>query len=313
MTIITREELYRLLCAAPKEQVARQLGVSGTYLGRVCTALDVPRPPPGWWNKRRAGVAPPLPPLPPARTGHPVQWSRKGCGTAPIAQFHRRHRLWALPRACGMHPLSVYAVEIFGSAKPAPGGSVLITRARFAIDMTITAEAVDRAIASVNALFMALERQGHAVEIAAGRAFIRPPMDGREGPLAHLSETGRPAWAPLWPTIATISQVPIGLAVLEIHEAVEMQYAGHGTFERPPQSNDRRAPATVGITWREKRWSPTGRLKLVAYSPVHSVPWRREWRLTSPEDDEAEIDGLVRDLEEAASALACELAPLVAR
>lgn len=305
--MITREELYRLVWSVPKSKAARHLGVSDVYLGRVCTALDVPRPPRGWWAKRSAGRAPKPPPLPPARLGHPLRWSRRGVDAPSIALFYRRPRLVISARECGMHPLAAYALEAFGAGKTKPGGTILVTRANNAIDMTTSPETLSRAVAAANALFLGLERHGHPVEVAQERMFIRPPIAFRHGSPEYGDRAAGPDWSPLWPTIATIGGVSIGLAILEIHEPVEMQYAGEGKFVRPERTGRRRRGAVVGITWKEKRWAPTGRLKLVAYSPLHSTPWRQEWRLSLPEEDQAEIDRLVGGLEQAASALSSEL------
>jgi len=41
---ITREALYDLVWAEPMLKVAARFGVSSSYMARVCTALNVPRP-----------------------------------------------------------------------------------------------------------------------------------------------------------------------------------------------------------------------------------------------------------------------------
>lgn len=40
-------------------KVAEQFGVSGSYLTRVCTTLNVPRSERGYWAKLAVGKAPP--------------------------------------------------------------------------------------------------------------------------------------------------------------------------------------------------------------------------------------------------------------
>ncbi len=54
---LTREELHRLVWSTPMIKVAIELGVSGSYLARVCTALGVPRPERGYWAKVAVGGA----------------------------------------------------------------------------------------------------------------------------------------------------------------------------------------------------------------------------------------------------------------
>ena len=72
---VTREELYEEVWSIPISHLAAEYGVSGSYLARVCTALAVPRPPAGYWQKKAVGKAAPRPPLPPAKPGDQLVWS----------------------------------------------------------------------------------------------------------------------------------------------------------------------------------------------------------------------------------------------
>lgn len=71
---MTREELYARAWATPMSKLAQELGVSGSYLARVCARLDVPRPPRGYWAKRAVGRAPAITPLPDIGPGEPDAW-----------------------------------------------------------------------------------------------------------------------------------------------------------------------------------------------------------------------------------------------
>jgi hypothetical protein len=42
--MITREQLYELVWSKPMTKVAEELQVSGSYMARVCSVLNVPRP-----------------------------------------------------------------------------------------------------------------------------------------------------------------------------------------------------------------------------------------------------------------------------
>ena len=57
--MISREELYKLVWSKPMTKVGEDLGVSGSYMTRVCTLLNVPRPGLGYWAKLAVGKAPP--------------------------------------------------------------------------------------------------------------------------------------------------------------------------------------------------------------------------------------------------------------
>ncbi len=54
----TREELFLLVWERPTRDVARELGISDVALGKRCKKLQVPKPPPGYWAKVKAGKRP---------------------------------------------------------------------------------------------------------------------------------------------------------------------------------------------------------------------------------------------------------------
>jgi len=73
---ITREALYGLVWSEPMLNVALKFGVSSSYMARVCTALNVPRPSLGYWSKVAYGQTPPKSVLPQARTGDQLIWMK---------------------------------------------------------------------------------------------------------------------------------------------------------------------------------------------------------------------------------------------
>ena len=77
-TPLTREALYALVWSEPMLKGSVWYGVSSSYMARVCTLLNVPRPEPGYWAKLAVGKAPPIPPLPDPRPGDELVWSRDG-------------------------------------------------------------------------------------------------------------------------------------------------------------------------------------------------------------------------------------------
>lgn len=76
--MVAREELYHLVWSEPMIKVAARFGVSGTYLARVCTMLNVPRPPRGYWPKLAVGKAPSIETLPDSLPGDQLNWNEKG-------------------------------------------------------------------------------------------------------------------------------------------------------------------------------------------------------------------------------------------
>lgn len=62
--LFEREILYRELWEYPAVEVAKSYGVSDVLIGKICKKLNVPKPPPGYWAKKKAGQEPEMIPLP---------------------------------------------------------------------------------------------------------------------------------------------------------------------------------------------------------------------------------------------------------
>jgi len=56
-TPVSREQLYKEVWAEPMTTVALRYKVSSSFLARVCTWLNVPRPERGYWAKLAVGKA----------------------------------------------------------------------------------------------------------------------------------------------------------------------------------------------------------------------------------------------------------------
>lgn len=300
MPSVSREQLYQLVWSIPGMHAARRLHVSDSYMARICTALDVPRPPRGWWARKRAGQTPIRPPLPTPRPGRPLTWSKEAW-RGSLKVYYRRRDIWRAPEG-GLHPLVALATEIFGAANLESAGPLLVTRANNAIDIAATAGSLDDALAFANALFSAMETRGHSVTVASRRRFVRPQIDLWDRPPVHCTNRTPPKCAPRWPTVATLRDRPAGLAIVETFRETHMQYLGDGHFAPVPPKSRQGARPVFGITWDEWRPEPTGRLKLVAYSPFHPPAWMREWQISSVPKHEREIEVILDWLEETTAA-----------
>jgi hypothetical protein len=63
---LSREDLHGLVWQAPLNKLGPQLGTDGPGLAALCRRRRVPTPPPGYWQKKEVGRAPPTTPLPPS-------------------------------------------------------------------------------------------------------------------------------------------------------------------------------------------------------------------------------------------------------
>jgi hypothetical protein len=46
---LTRKELFDLVWAKPRTEIAKQFEISAVRLGKVCREMNVPAPPRGYW------------------------------------------------------------------------------------------------------------------------------------------------------------------------------------------------------------------------------------------------------------------------
>lgn len=52
---ISRQELYELVWKSPMSRIAKEFGVSGAGLAKICDSYGIPRPPVGYWVKKANG------------------------------------------------------------------------------------------------------------------------------------------------------------------------------------------------------------------------------------------------------------------
>jgi hypothetical protein len=142
---MTREELYQLVWSKPMIHAAAEFAVSGSYLARVCALLCVPRPERGYWARLAVGHAMPLVPLPAAKLGHPLEWSKEtGFGpsagqppSVPHHTFKQFKRLATKVAVSATHRLIAGARKDFENSRPVDffwvkyGDSIVSARARW--------------------------------------------------------------------------------------------------------------------------------------------------------------------------------------
>ncbi|MFS2180070.1 hypothetical protein ACCC98_29650 [Rhizobium pisi] len=308
--MISRKELYDLVWAMKGVDAAARLGISDSYLGRVCGAMVVPRPPPGYWRKLEVGQVPPIPPLPEPAPGKPRAWKRKT--PTEFARPPRERPKQGPPTAVQardnktLHPLVLAAAPRFRSARTGPDGQYLKPRDKLLVDIAASPDGLDKAMRFASALFYRLADAGHRVLIATGAdIFIRIDIDraGEERNRRDPMDSALP-WAPLRPTVVYVRGVPLGLSVVEASETRNLYYVGGGRFIPAAEF---REEDHVGHTWETRRRVPSGRLKLTAYSPFHGVPWQRRW-IEGPKSPLGNrLDEIVDGLESGAADLAIML------
>jgi hypothetical protein len=305
---LTRDSLYALVWSEPMLKVGARFGVSSSYMARICTLLNVPRPERGYWAKLAVGKAPKKPPLPEPKPGDHLVWSRDGSSIrVPKALPRppaRRTRAVRMPSLLNdQHSLLQGAIAHFEAGRLSYEGKYLKPTKKLLIDLAVTKPSLDKTLTFANQLFLSLEDSGHRVLIAPNdEHFRRAEVDEREKPGKGYHHNN--LWSPCRETVVYVGTLAIGLTIIEMSEEVEVRHV-NGEYVRvedyvPPK----RSRYAVDHTWTSRMNLPTGRLCLQAYSPYPRAKWVHQWRETQDRDLGSQIKAIVKGLEQAAIQIA---------
>lgn len=305
--MVSRDELYRLVWSEPMIRIAERFQVSGSYLARVCTLLNVPRPERGYWAKLAVGKAPSRPPLPAPQPGDPLHWSNEGECTVvpkPQASAHRKAEKKVRIARNQIHGLIRGAKSHFESGRPVEEGAYLKPYKKLLVDVTASKAGLDKALDLANDLFNALHSVGHRVVLAPADAKLgRDRIDERETatkPREYWQHSG--PWSPYRPTVVYVGTVAIGLSIVEMSEDVTLRYV-NGKYIRESDYVAPRSRYHADHSWTTSRELPSGRMRIVAYSPYGRVSWSTQWQ----ESRSASLRSQIRTIVQAVEAAAIEL------
>lgn len=301
---ITREALYEQVWSTPIMHLAEKFGVSGSYLARVCTALNVPRPPVGYWQKKAVGKDRPRPDLPAALPGDPSSWT-KDKALPPVLQRavpakSARTSKTKVARS-GRHPMLIGVEVHYRKTRTNHENEFLKPYKQLLPDIVATKNSLEQAIAHANRLYNALEKNGHRVMIAsASKDMRRIAIDEREVKQKDR-QYGRYSfgtfWTPYRPTITYVGDVPVGLALTEMTERVTMRYSNGGYVRVTDKPRKHVRSWASDHTWTTEQDIPSGRFKLVAYSPLSGVDWTETWQETKEHRFSALVPTIIEKLE----------------
>lgn len=321
---ITREQLYELVWATPMLRIGKMFGVSSSYMARVCTELRVPRPGLGYWTQYEMGRAPQRPALPPPEPGDITEWkpglsvgntqrvARKQvtAAAAPTMQTPGAQRTrspstkLALPT---VHLLLKDVKPLFLKSREKSTG-LLHPFKRMLVDIISSPTLLDDALATANALFIALTKNGYRVMLAPGHLQMRrADISVRED--QEPNRCYQAPWSPDRPTVLFIDEVAIGLTLYEVLENVETLYVNGTYIPLRDLTEQQRHKFTGPRHWTSTEYRPSGRLALKAYCPSsHRVTWMKQWKESKP----GELRTLIPKVVDALEASVPELTRLLA-
>ncbi|MGC4409955.1 MULTISPECIES: hypothetical protein [Rhizobium] len=144
-------------------------------------------------------------------------------------------------------------------------------------DIVASESALPRALAIANQVYLALDDAGCKLRIAAAEDGLhRIDIDERETERKDRKygryQSGY-IWGPDRPTVFQLDSVPIGIAVTEMTERVSMRYFA-GKYHRTESKVIKSAKAWQLVhSYTHLQDVPSGRFKIVAYSPKRGVEW----------------------------------------
>lgn len=304
--MVSREELYELVWSIPMVKVAEKFSVSGSYMGRVCSVLNVPRPERGYWAKLEVGKAPARPALPEALPGGQLFWAQEGDPPALRVRAVTATSAPAQPRArrvvAGIHGLIQGAKQHYERGYKVEEGQLLRPYKRQLVDVTASATGLDKALAFANDLFNALESAGHRVCFASSNEqSYRPYIDEHEKTLKSKSQeypyNNSHLWRPSSPTVVYVGNIPFGLVVIEMTEAVLMRYVNGKYIRESEYKPPKTSRAYADHTWTTTNDIPCGRLRLVVYSPQRDISWSLSFQETTERALTQDIAKIVESIE----------------
>jgi hypothetical protein len=307
--VVSREELFALVWAEPMLKVAKQFGVSSSYMARVCTSMNVPRPQRGYWARLAVGRTVRKPALPAARAGDVLSWGRgadlknapRSVPKAPAIESVPTRK--SIRKHSGQHPLVYGAKALFEAGRLSRSSGYLKPNKKLLVDLNVSKTGLERALSFADALFWHFEDCGHRVVIAPEHEhFRRAAVDQHEVPKPKRDHYGyeySELWKPGRPTIVYIGSLAIGLTIIELSELAAAKYV-NGRYERleiPVECG--KASGSYGWPYTTNDF-PTNRLCLQVYSPYPIADWTNQWREAKGEDLRKRIPGIIKELTEAA-------------
>jgi hypothetical protein len=139
---------------------------------------------------------------------------------------------------------------------------------------------------------------GHRVVLASADAnFRRGQIDERETAAKPRNywEDNR-LWPPYRPTVVYIGTVGVGLSIVEMSENVTLRYV-NGKYVREDDYVPPRERYHVDHNWTTNRELPSGRMRIVCYSPYQRVSWSAQWQETKSASLRSQIRAIVEAIE----------------
>ncbi|TBY46645.1 hypothetical protein E0H54_16190 [Rhizobium leguminosarum bv. viciae] len=299
---LSRLELYKRVSGQPLSKLAAEWGTTGTALAAVCKKHHVPYPGSGYWTRKSLGLPVELPALPeapdevieitpaiskPRRPRTPKDQPSKD--KAPKKASRMEH-----------HPLLFGVEGHLRKSREVKDGEFLRPYKRLLPDLISSEVALPRTLRIANALYLALDERGYRVHIAPqsddiGRILVsEQEVELKDRKYGRYYSSG--IWGPDRATIFYIDSVPIGLAITEMTERVTMRYINGDYYREDSKLVRSMKPWQMTHSWTTEQDMPSGRLRIIAYSPKKGVEWSARWQDAQEQPLEKAMSTIVETL-----------------
>jgi hypothetical protein len=303
---LTRQELYQRVCSKPLSKLAPEFGISGPALSAICKRHDVPFPGSGYWTRKSLGLPVELPSLP-DQPDHIIELAASNTKVRQTRETASKSKTLVEPTKASRkkwHSLLTGVEQQIRKAREVKEGEFLRPFKRILPDIISSETTLPKALSVANDLYLALDRHGCRVQIASSSDNLRRARIDEQEIGQKNRKYGRyhygSIWSPDRPTIFYIGDVPMGITITEMTERVTLRYL-QGAYHREDSRVIRSMKSwQAAQSWTDERDMPSGRLRVVIYSPVNNVDWFRSWQDTSTDKLMKQISSIVSCLQEAA-------------
>lgn len=181
---VDRETLYNEVWTEPVSRVAPRYGLSDVGLAKICRSLAIPIPSRGYWAKVKAGKTMGRAPLPKLKQADSVATGMVKLSPEKVAVREVARKISARVRneipptplaeeASAPHPLILAASKRLRKRDGWPENPSLRSAPKEVINLSVTKDALDRALAIADVLLKLLAKQGFEFEIDAEHGVTR--------------------------------------------------------------------------------------------------------------------------------------------
>ena len=175
---ITRKELYRQVWSKAVLQLAKEYGLSDVGFAKLCKRNEIPRPPLGYWARKAAGQTPAISPLPRADEDWEIKITvykqtiedpgLRAEAEKELAQVTPEKPIIVPESLRGAHPLVAQTLRILEFAEKDAHG-LIQPPAGGCLDVTVSKDALRRALRIMDALIKTFEARGYPVKVLVGK------------------------------------------------------------------------------------------------------------------------------------------------